>query len=156
MTSKKLWHAWRHLQWQQKVTAKPGWIQYHSVRTFGQPKHSPYFAHTAGTKLLPRLVSAVRVLSSSQDHSSRPAGYGFQRPQSRLVSTVSPSENQHNPVSSENILRNPVSDIHIPPELSLHQMVFDICDKYKDKLAVVRSFFLQQKVSLRSAYTFFF
>ncbi|RUS82285.1 hypothetical protein EGW08_009963 [Elysia chlorotica] len=49
---------------------------------------------------------------------------------------VSESEYRHDPVSPENILRNPLPDTHIPLDMSIHQMVFNMCDKYKDTLAV--------------------
>ena len=149
MASRRLrQHVLGRLQWQLKTTAKTDTVPSgHSVRTCALQRQIPRIDlkrwTSCQTKYLPKLLATPSFLNRGLEHSSRPAGYGFQRLQSRLVSTVSPSENQHNPVSSENILRNPVSDIHIPPELSLHQMVFDICDKYKDKLAVVRSFVLR-------------
>ncbi|RUS72972.1 hypothetical protein EGW08_019275, partial [Elysia chlorotica] len=76
-----------------------------------------------------RLVSEV-------GQSSRASGPGVQRVEARAVSMVRPSEFQLQAVGPDNILRNPLPDIHIPPGLSLHQMVFDICDQFKDNLAV--------------------
>ncbi|GFO49199.1 4-coumarate--coa ligase 1-like [Plakobranchus ocellatus] len=83
-------------------------------------------------------LSSAKVLQSDPVPSSRlsPLPVIPAASPSRSVTRVSPADYTQSPVTSDNILRSPVPDIHIPPDLPVHQMVFELCDKYKDKLAV--------------------
>ncbi|GFS22267.1 4-coumarate--CoA ligase [Elysia marginata] len=147
MASRRLkQHLCGRLHWQLKATGKTDnacAYPYNSV--FAWPSQSlqqvSAHLHTGPypVRHVPRLLSALGLHNARLGHgsrASRPGCLAAASGQTRHVTMVSKSESQHDPVSADNVLRNPVPDIHIPPQLSLHQMIFDICDKYKDRLAV--------------------
>ena len=53
-----------------------------------------------------------------------------------MNTSSSPVEEQY-PILPGNILRSPIPDLHLPTDVSIHQIVFDICNTFRDKLAVV-------------------
>ncbi|GFO49197.1 4-coumarate--coa ligase 1-like [Plakobranchus ocellatus] len=57
-------------------------------------------------------------------------------PPTRWASKATTADYGQSPITSDNILRSPLPDIHIPDDIPWHQIVFDLCDKYKDKIAV--------------------
>ena len=131
-------HLWGRLMWQLCVPANTGGSQ--SLRA-GHVHAGSFKTHHL-SRALPAL-SVVKDRSRLNVHRSlRATDADFQTAQTRSASFVSETEYRHSPVTSDNILRNPLPDIFIPSDLSIHQMVFDNCDKYKDNLAVVRIFHL--------------
>ena len=55
----------------------------------------------------------------------------------RYMSSTSSSGGDLNPILPGNVLRSPLPDLELNTDLAVHQIVFDACDKYKDRLAVV-------------------
>ena len=55
----------------------------------------------------------------------------------RYMSSTSSFGGDLNPILPGNILRSPLPDLELDTDLPVHQVVFDACDKYKDRLAVV-------------------
>ena len=142
---------WNRLQWHLKLTGNSHTIQRHSARVLAWPSQSHQVGCYHSATLKPQLSQSSRLLSVAGVLGGRlgyeSAGPGqrrfpiTRRADSRQVSFVADgSTDLRSPVGPENILRSPHPDIQIPPELSLHHMIFDICDKYKDKLAVVSKF----------------
>ncbi|GFO21989.1 4-coumarate--coa ligase [Plakobranchus ocellatus] len=56
----------------------------------------------------------------------------------RHLSASTPTSDQQSTVKPDNklVIVSPTSDIHIPADLTVHQMVYDACDKYRDKHAM--------------------